>query len=55
MYILYVLLLVNLGQEADEDIGGSFATIDECWVQATKVAKSPDVFSVRCALAPEPE
>ena len=52
MYILYVLLVVNLGADI-EDVQGSYPTIDACWEQAKVIARSPKVFSVRCALDTE--
>lgn len=49
MYILYVMLIANLATDV-ENIEGAFNTIDQCWEAATSIARSPDVFSVRCAL-----
>ena len=50
VYILYVLLLINLGKDVDEDVRGSYPTVEACWAEATRIARSPEVFSVRCAL-----
>lgn len=49
MYILFVTLLslIELNIELQ---GPEFKTIDECWQVATYVARSPEVFSVRCQL-----
>ena len=49
MYILYVMLIANLATDVETQ-EGRFETIDQCWEAATKIARTPDVFSVRCAL-----
>jgi hypothetical protein len=50
MYILYVTLASLLAQDIELEKGG-FQTIEACWMVADQVARSPEVFSVRCVLA----
>lgn len=46
------MLIINLSQDIEE-IHGSYDTIESCWEQATKIARSPEVFSVRCTFVEE--
>ena len=49
MYILYIMLIANLQSDVELEVG-PFKTMDECWVEAEKIAPSPEVFNVRCQL-----
>ena len=52
MYILFVTLVSLVAVDVELEKSG-FQTIDECWAMAEHVARSPEVFSVRCALEPD--
>lgn len=49
MYILFVTLVSLLNNDIELQKDG-FTTIDSCWAVAEQVARSPEVFSVRCVL-----
>lgn len=49
MYIMYVTLLSLLAIDIELEKPG-FETMDACWQAAEQVARSPEVFSVRCVL-----
>ena len=52
MYILFVTLVSLVAVDVELEKSG-FRTIDECWAMAEQVARSPEVFSVRCAIQQE--
>lgn len=47
MYVLYVTLLSLLSADIELEYRG-FSTMESCWQIAETVARSPEVFAVRC-------